>query len=203
MQVLNLATAMKYPESHKQEVNKRLRSQAAAQFREKGMDAVSVKSVMAAEGMTVGGFYAHFDSKEALIIEALKSAFKDSDERFYKLLDQQPDENWLPMLLKFYLSEMHRDNVEHACPVSCLMGDIARQGEEVKQVFQSGFEELIRRYTQRFPGDDRKDIKAYAIGLTALLAGGIQLSRAVADEECSDEILQACVKTAEALFAKA
>lgn len=191
---------MKYPESHKQAVNRRLRSQAAAQFREKGVDAVSVKSVMAAEGMTVGGFYAHFDSKQALIIEALKSAFKDSDERFYKLLDQQSDEDWLPMLLKLYLSEMHRDNVEHACPVSCLMGDIARQDDEVKRVFQQGFEALIRRYAKRFSGSATKETEQLAIGLTALLAGGIQLSRAVADEDCSNEILQACVKTVELMF---
>lgn len=190
---------MKYPESHKQEVNQRLKDQAAAQFREKGVDAVSVKSVMAAEGMTVGGFYAHFDSKKALLIEALKSAFRDSEERFYGLLDKQTDENWLPMLLRLYLSEMHRDNVEKACPVSCMMSDIARQDEEVREVFQQGMEKLIEKYAQRAPGQD-SDREALAIGLTALLAGGIQLSRAVADEEYSSEILRACVKTAVRLF---
>lgn len=190
---------MKYPESHKQEVNQRLRNRAAAQFREKGIDAVSVKSVMAAEGMTVGGFYAHFDSKKDLLIEALKSAFRDSGERFYALLEQQPDENWLPMLLKLYLSEFHRDNVEHACPVSCMMSDIGRQDDEVKAAFQQGMEALIEHYSRRVPyeGEDKKQL---AIGLTALLAGGIQLSRAVADEQYSSEILRACVKTAETLF---
>lgn len=192
---------MKYPESHKQEVNQRLKNQAAAQFREKGIDAVSVKSVMAAEGMTVGGFYAHFDSKKDLLIEALKSAFKDSGDRFYSLLDKQPAEQWLPMLLQIYLSDFHRDNVEHACPVSCMMSDIARQDDDVKHAFQEGMEELIEHYTQRLPceGEDKTQL---AIGLTALLAGGIQLSRAVSDDKYSSEILKACVRTAEILFSK-
>lgn len=195
-------STMKYPESHKQEVNQRLKEQAASQFREKGIDAVSVKSIMSAEGMTVGGFYAHFDSKKALLVEALKSAFKDSGERFYSLLDKQSDDHWLPMLLQLYLSEFHRDNVEHACPVSCMMSDIARQDDDVKEVFQSGMEELIEHYANRVPYDG-EDKAQLAIGLTALLAGGIQLSRAVKDDDYSRDILRACVTTAEKLFLSA
>lgn len=191
---------MKYPETHKEDVNKRLRNRAAAQFREKGIDGVSVKSVMEAEGMTVGGFYAHFDSKKALIIEALKAAFNNSDELFYQLLDRQSDEDWLPTLLNLYLSEFHRDNVEHSCPISCMMGDIARQDEEVKRVFQQGMERMIERYSKRVPGSEYAEADALAIGLVALLAGGIQLSRAVADEEYSEEILRACVTTAKKLL---
>jgi TetR/AcrR family transcriptional repressor of nem operon len=191
---------MKYPEQHKQEVSQRLRQQAARLLREKGVDGISVKSVMASEGMTVGGFYAHFDSKQALLVEAIKSAFKDSEQRFYPLLDNAPAKDWIPNLLRLYLSEMHRDNVEHACPISSLMGDIARSDPKIRRVFQEGMEYMLDLYTRRVSelGDD--EARQVAMGLVSLMAGGIQLSRAVADEKYSAEILQSCIASAEVML---
>ena len=194
---------MKYPEQHKQEVGSRLRRQAAAQIREKGMDAVSVKSVMASEGMTVGGFYAHFDSKQDLLIEALQSAFSDSKNNFYQLLEKLPAEEWLPTLLKLYLSDFHRDNIESSCPMSALVGDVARQDESVKRVFQEGMESMVDHYASKLSSLDKQKNQHLALGLVSLLTGGIQLARSVADVDYSRQILQGCINSAELLLDRA
>ena len=194
---------MKYPEQHKQEVGTRLRRQAAAQIREKGMDAISVKSVMAAEGMTVGGFYAHFDSKQDLLIEALQSAFSDSKNNFYHLLEKLPAEEWLPTLLNLYLSDFHRDNIESSCPMSSLVGDVARQDDSVKQVFQTGMERMVDHYASKLSSRDAEQNRHLALGLVSLLTGGIQLARSVADPEYSKQILQGCIESAELLLERA
>lgn len=191
---------MKYPQQHKEEVSQRLRQQASKLLRQKGVDGISVKSVMASEGMTVGGFYAHFDSKEALLVEAIKSAFKDSEQRFYPLLEAGAAKDWIPNLLRLYLSEMHRDNVEHACPISSLMGDIARSDAKIRRVFQEGMERMLDLYIQRVSEVSDEEARKVAIGLVSLMAGGIQLSRAVADKEYSVQILESCIASAEVML---
>ncbi|MGB1580434.1 MAG: TetR/AcrR family transcriptional regulator [Nevskiales bacterium] len=191
---------MKYPEQHKQEVGRRLRRQAAAQIRGKGMDAISVKSVMAAEGMTVGGFYAHFDSRKDLLVEALQSAFSDSKNSFYRHIEQLPVEQWMPTMLKLYLSEFHRDNIENSCPLSSLVGDVARQDESVKRVFQDGMQRMVDHYAGKLSGLDAEQHRQLALGLVSLMIGGIQLARAVADPDYSKQILEGCIASAERLI---
>lgn len=191
---------MKYPEEHKEIVNKRLRQNASKQLRTRGVAGVSVKSVMASEGMTVGGFYAHFDSKQALLIEALKSAFKDSERLFSRRPDECDDKNWLKTALHQYLSEFHRDHIDRSCPISSLMGDIAREDESVKQVFQEGLEHIITLYAKRLAEDNQNETEPLAMALVSMLAGGIQLSRSVADPDYSRQILRSCIQTAERLL---
>lgn len=191
---------MKYPKQHKQEVGTRLRRQAARQIRARGMDGVSVKSVMGAEGMTVGGFYAHFDSRRMLLVEALQAAFDETASRYARIDEAGAGPLSLRAVFQAYLSKAHRDRIDTSCPLSSLMGDVVRQDASVKVVFQQGLERLIELYVERLPELDRDAAEALATGLFAMLAGGIQLSRAVADEALADRILRACIVSAEQLL---
>lgn len=189
---------MKYPPEHKRTTTQRLRRRAAEQVRGRGFDGVSVNSVMAAEGLTVGGFYAHFDSKEALLAEAVDAAFEDG-ARNLRRASGSDDEDGLAQVVAGYLSAVHRDNAERGCPVAALMGEIGRQPEAVRGAFQGRLEALIGRYAAALGTGDENAARDRATALLALLAGGVQLARAVADPERSDRILQACARAAREL----
>ena len=124
---------MKYPENHKAEVHSDLNQSAARQIREQGIDGISVAKVMASKGLTKGGFYAHYSSKEALIIEAIQAAFEDVNNAFYELIKNRPDAKWIDKVIQSYLSEFHRDEIADSCPVATLSSDVARQNKKSKR----------------------------------------------------------------------
>lgn len=194
---------MKYAPDHKQNVTEKLKAHAASQLRQNGTDGVSVKSVMAAEGMTVGGFYAHFESKEDLLIEAVKTAFVDVQKNFYDLVDEEFDVQWLHALIHNYLSTEHRDNPSAGCPASALLSDMPRQSLTVRQVFETEVKALLEQYTVKLDGLSLKDSQKLATGMIAIFTGGIQMARSVATPEYSDEVLQACIFSAQRLIESA
>lgn len=181
---------MKYAADHKPAVTERLKQQAARQLRERGVAGVSVKSVMAAEDMTVGGFYTHFESKEAMLAEAIRTAFRQSGEGFYKLIEKRGDVEWLKTVVDLYLSSYHRDHRDSACPVATLMSDIGLQDVSIRQVFEEEMMALAARYSERLAALNKSQAQDLSLALIALLAGAVQLARAVASEELSASILK-------------
>lgn len=181
---------MKYAAEHKPAVTERLKQQAAIQLRERGVAGVSVKSVMAAEDMTVGGFYAHFESKEAMVAEAIRTAFRQSGEGFYKLIEKRDDAEWLQSVIDLYLGNYHRDHRDSSCPVATLTSDIGLQDESIRQVFEEELMALVARYSERLVALNKSQAQELSLALIALLSGAIQLSRAVASEKLSAKILK-------------
>lgn len=152
------------------------------------MAEASVADVMADAGLTVGGFYAHFDSKEALAREAVRQGLKERREMFL----ERPDKNgWrlrLLSALKEYFSQQHRDDVENGCPMSMAAMDAARSG-----IAAEAFVEEIIQMAEAFEcgqGSGRAP-KAAALGSLSLMVGGMILARAAKGTTLSDEILQA------------
>ena len=145
---------------------------ASALMRERGIEGAGVAEVMKAAGLTHGGFYNHFDSKEALTLEALDLAFRDmSDERA-----RAPG---LEALLRGYLSEAARRNPGKACPAAALAGDVSRQPEPVRAVFADGLEAMIASVEAGLPeGEGRRE---QAVNLVVRMVGALALSRAVPD----------------------
>lgn len=192
---------MKYNAEHKPAVTERLKKQAALQLREKGVAGVSVKSVMSAEDMTVGGFYSHFDSKNAMLAEAVRTAFRESGEGFYQLIENRGDEAWLKTAIELYLGRYHRDHRHNSCPIATLMSDIGLQDESIRRVFEEEMLALSARYAERLAALNKPKAKELSLALMALLAGAVQLSRAVADEQLSAKILQNSTQAAWKLLA--
>src|ERR1700742_4652397 len=111
---------MRYAETHKDETHKVLLKAAAAQLRAQGPDRLSVADVMKQAGLTHGGFYAHFKSKDALLTEALQGVFAHSKQKFLAATDGMPPRHALAAYIDFYVSVRHRDNPTNGCPVTAL-----------------------------------------------------------------------------------
>jgi TetR/AcrR family transcriptional repressor of nem operon len=191
---------MKYPKEYKAGVNQRLRNHASSMIREKGLNSLSVKSVMDEEDMTVGGFYSHFKSKDDLVMKAVETAFDQSNSTYYDSLDHLSDREWLKVAITSYLSQPHRDNPASGCPVASLLSEIPRAADDTQAAFERGLKAMLSRYEERLTRRGDKDVPNKTIALFALMSGGIQLARAVPDEAYSNQIIEACLNGAESLI---
>jgi TetR/AcrR family transcriptional regulator, transcriptional repressor for nem operon len=163
-------------------------------MRERGIDGVSVAQLMAAAGLTHGGFYGHFASKEDLAGEACAHAFAESVARWRMRVASQPDaESALRTLIDAFLSTRTRDDAGRSCPSVALAGDVAREplGSPVRAAFRSGTEQLIDVLDSLQASGDAAADRREALTQFSTLVGAVVLARATAGAEISDEILRA------------
>lgn len=170
-------------------------------IREKGADQVSVPQAMAAAGLTHGGFYRHFSSKDDLIAQALTTAFAERRRAMDQLTDRprstgtpSPDDSARTAFLATYLSELHRDNPAHGCAAAALAADAARAepGTPVRTAFTAGLRDLVEGFQQldgapNEPGTDG----GTALAELSTLVGAVLLARASDDATLSRDILDA------------
>lgn len=180
---------MRYPEDHKQETRARVVKAAARSLRQQGPDRLAVAGVMAEVGLTHGGFYAHFTSKEALLGAAVEEAFRQGRKRFALATGDLGPRAALKAYVDMYVSASHRDGRELGCPITALAGDMARQAGPAREAFDTGIKSLIGGIAGRLPGDDETANIALAGSLLAEMAGAVSLARAVADPVLSDSLL--------------
>ncbi|MBR7620955.1 TetR/AcrR family transcriptional regulator [Phenylobacterium sp. 20VBR1] len=178
---------MRYSEDHKAETRDRVVKAAANAMRRLGPDRVSVAEIMSEVGLTHGGFYAHFKSKDALVGAAVEAAFAQSRWRLGKLALNDDPQILLAGLVDFYVSADHRDHPERGCPIALLSSDIPRQGLPAREAFDAGVHGLIEVIATRLPGGEER--LGLAGSLLAEMAGAVALSRAVSDPELSDRLL--------------
>jgi TetR/AcrR family transcriptional regulator, transcriptional repressor for nem operon len=167
---------------------------SARLMRERGIDGVSVAELMGAAGLTHGGFYGHFASKEELASEACAHAFSESVARWKAKAAAQPDSKAaLRSLIEAYLSTRTRDDAGRSCPTVALACDVARAPVDgpVRAAFRSGTEQLIEVLTSLQAGGDPSADRREALAQFSTLVGAVVLARATAGAEISDEILRA------------
>ncbi|WP_066732714.1 TetR/AcrR family transcriptional regulator [Cupriavidus sp. D384] len=166
---------------------------SARLFRVHGLHGVSVAQVMADAGLTHGGFYGHFSSKDELAAVGCARAFNDSAVRWEQRIAQAGGDRQAARrnLVEQYLSEVHRDTPEHGCPASALVGDVAREpaGKPVRGAYLDGIKQLLCAWQQIAP--DERDGDRTALLEMATLVGAITLARATAGDAISDDILAA------------
>ena len=186
MDIMKMSTAtmenfeMKVSREKKAENRQRILEVASRLFREKGFGAVGVAEVMKAAGLTHGGFYGHFESKDDLIVHALGHAI---DTRKGTSLD-------LRVFLDQYLSLRHRDNAAAGCPIAGLAADTIRQASEVRSALTDGVRSQIDWIFEKLGGLDQTDRRREAIGSFAAMVGAIILARTTEDPAFSNEILK-------------
>jgi TetR/AcrR family transcriptional regulator, transcriptional repressor for nem operon len=163
---------------------------AARQFRERGFDGIGVADLMKLAGLTHGGFYGHFESKEDLIAEACTRALADADRRWTRVAEQEPG-NPLAAIAKRYLRAAHRDIPGEGCLLAALGPEVARQAAPVRRAFTAGFRSLVDLLAGLIHGKSKSARREQALAVWASLVGGMVLARAVDDPELSDEILRA------------
>ena len=163
---------------------------ASRLFRERGFEGIGVADLMKEAGLTHGGFYGQFKSKEDLKIQASRRALSRNKDRWAKVLAETPSEK-LAALARFYLSDAHRDRRGEGCALAALGGDAPRYDRELQAAFKDGIEgylELLDGIMSASSGEKRRDKTIVAL---STMVGALVLSRAVGDEALSQKILSA------------
>ena len=180
---------MRYDDKHKAKTHKRILDEAAAAIREHGPHQIGVSALMAKAGLTHGGFYAHFKSKDQLVAEAITQMFDERHEFHMEYVRNVPPERALKRLINGYLSTQHRDAPESGCPLPALSGDVSRMKAMARKRFTAGAERMIDMVAELLEQLGRSDARDLASSAVAEMAGALALSRAVADEAQSNQIL--------------
>jgi TetR/AcrR family transcriptional repressor of nem operon len=181
---------MRYSREHKQETHDRIVKKASVRLREKGAHGIGVADLMKEAGLTHGGFYAHFDSREALVIEAFAYAMDRSMENWRKITDEVAPEKRLALIAESYLSTLHRDNPGHGCSIPALGAEIARESPKTRKAFAGKLDEMIEMMADYVPNLPRKAARKQAIATLAAMAGTMLLARIAGASELSDEVLK-------------
>ena len=182
---------MRYSREHKLETHARIVKKASVRLREKGAHGIGVADLMKDAGLTHGGFYAHFDSREALVIEAFTDAMDRSTERWRKLAAQTPPEKRLAAIVNSYLTPIHRDDPGHGCAVPALGAEIARESSKTRKVFAARLEQMIDMLAAQIPDVPRKAARQQAMAALATMMGTLVLARIAGSGDFSGEILAA------------
>src|SRR3954454_20147207 len=182
---------MRYSKDHKQETHARIVKKASVRLREKGAHGIGVADLMKEAGLTHGGFYAHFNSREALVIEAFAYAMDRSTERWRKLVEDMPPERRLAVIADSYLTRTHRDDPGHGCAVPALGAEIARESPRTRKAFAARVEQMIDMLADQTPALPREAARRQAMASLATMMGTLVLARIAGNGEFSDEILDA------------
>jgi TetR/AcrR family transcriptional repressor of nem operon len=182
---------MRYSREHKQETHARIVRKASVRLREKGAHGVGVADLMKEAGLTHGGFYAHFDSREALVIEAFAYAMDRSIEHWRKAVAQLPPDKRLSAIVESYLTTIHRDDPGRGCAVPTLGPEIAREGPKARRAFAAKLDQMIDLIADQIPDVPHKAARRQASAALATMIGALVLSRIAGNGEFSEDILSA------------
>lgn len=182
---------MRYSREHKLETHERIVKRASVRLREKGAHGIGVADLMKDAGLTHGGFYAHFDSREALVIEAFAHAMDRSTERWRKVGETTAPEQRLTAIVDSYLTPLHRDDPGHGCAVPTLAAEIARESPKTRRAFATKLEQMIDMMAEQIPDVSRKAARKQATAAIATMMGTMVMARVAGTGEFSEEILAA------------
>ena len=169
------------------ETRRRIIKSAAAEFRRNGIKATGLVELMAAAGLTPGGFYRHFDSKEQLVAEACAEAI-ESVVTDFEVWSQQ--KGGLHTILASYLAGEHRDDPAEGCPYAAIGSELARADDQTRDIATDGLLKLIEVVASRYEGLKPSAAKARAMLALSAMIGALTLSRIVTDPKLSDALLR-------------
>lgn len=181
---------MRYDIEHKQRTQQKIIREAAKAIREQGPDKIGIANLMGRVGLTQGGFYAHFKSKNVLIAEAITHMFNERNEAFQKIMAENTPEQGMVKFIDQYLSKQHRDKPEKGCPVVALNSDITRMPIVARKSFEAGM-----YLTTESLSDIMKKLKkphphALATSILSEMLGALAVARNVSNDESSQQILE-------------
>jgi TetR/AcrR family transcriptional regulator, transcriptional repressor for nem operon len=181
----------RYPATHKSQTRERILSAADRVIKAQGIEGASVEAVMRDAGLTVGGFYAHFASKDELALEALTFGLGRSMERLLTpLASIQDNQQWVAALVHRYLRQADIPSLGAACPLTILLPEVARAGDELQRAFGVRTGALLAAIESRFPeveGMSRRDVAGFVF---ASCAGAVSLARSIAAPRARERLLQ-------------
>jgi TetR/AcrR family transcriptional repressor of nem operon len=173
---------------------------AAAQIRREGVDSLSVAELMKQAGLTHGGFYRHFDSREALVAEATQRALSQGSARAIAAADLGGKRGYVA-IVNGYLSAQHRDHPETGCAVATSAGDVARTGGAACTAYARQVQEYLTVLEALIDKSGSAAARRKAVLTLSVLVGAVSMARAVDDPALSDQILADAAAALRALVA--
>ena len=183
---------MRYSADHKAQTHQRIVKEAAARFRKDGIGATGLQPLMKALGLTHGGFYAHFKSKDDLVETALRSA---SEEMGTLVADKFAGAKPLESFIDMYLSDAHRNHPERGCPLPTMAAELGQRGQPSPSV-DSAVQHRVALMAQALGGDE--DAQQQSLVMLSTLIGALVLSRSVEDQDFAGRILASARETLKA-----
>ncbi len=181
---------MRYDDNHKERTRARVLAEAAAAIRGKGVERVGVSEVMAGAGLTHGGFYAHFKSKDDLIAQAITYMFDASYAWFLRHTEGCEPAEALSRYIDAYFATSQVLDRAHGCPIAALSGDLPNMDEAARARFTDGTERLVAGFAKLVKGVGAKNADALAWSAMAEMAGALALARTVSDPDRATQILR-------------
>ena len=177
---------VRYGKEHKQATRQRIIETAGRRLKRDGIDGSGIATLMADAGLTNGAFYAHFASKDDLVASVVEEELRLQAAAFSVLA---PGLAGVEQLVRAYLSPAHRDHRDAGCPSAALLDEIGRSTDATKDAYTTGAKTFIEEIASRIAPGDPKSARGRALILFTMIVGTLQLSRAVADRDHSDEAL--------------
>ncbi len=181
---------MRYDAGHKAKTRERILSEAACAIREQGPHQLAVAGLMARAGLTHGGFYAHFPSRDALLAAAIRQTFDEVAFRLPAELLSQDPASALKTYFEHYLSRSHRDAPATGCPLPILSADVPRLPQEAKIAFSEGVNQMTDRLATALSALGHDEPWQLAASILAEMVGALSLARATDDLDQSEQILK-------------
>ncbi|MFD8337915.1 TetR/AcrR family transcriptional regulator [Streptomyces solisilvae] len=181
---------MRYGKGHKQATRERIVEAAGRRFKRDGIDGSGLSALMADAGLTNGGFYKHFSSKEDLVASVLADQLRGQLKSFD---DVPADRRGVERFVRHYLSPEHRDHRDHGCPSAALLDEIGRLTETTKEIYSDGLTAIMDAIAARLSPGQPQVPRSATLAAFAMMIGAIQLSRALVDRELGDELLTRAV----------
>jgi AcrR family transcriptional regulator len=187
----------RYAKDHKQETRQRIIAAAGRRLKRDGIDGTGVATLMKDADLTNGAFYVHFESKDGLVAEAITDQLRALHDGIVELAE--PGRAGLEQIIRWYLSAHHRDNPGDGCPNAALLDEIGRSADAIRQAYTDGVLIVIDNLAARMAPEDPPSARVKALSLLGLMAGTLQLARALTDRQLSDNLLEQGLRNALAL----
>ena len=180
---------MRYDNEHKQRTHQKLIEEASAAIRLHGPDNISVAALMAKVGLSHGGFYAHFKSKDVLVAETITYLLEERVEAFEKSLEGADLSVALANYIDAYLSPLHRDTRDKGCAIVALNGDVARMSKDTKARFELGIQRSINILSDILIKLNKTNAEGLAGSVLTEMVGALAVSRTLSNTELSAWLL--------------
>jgi len=194
MHIIRMPRMTRTAPTRKEVTHERIVEAAARAIRRSGYRGTGVADIMKDAGLTHGGFYAHFDSREAMLAEAADRAGAESVATLERVAAAAPRQRALHALLGAYLSRAHVERVETGCPLAALASEMPRQGPAVRRAATGRIKELIDLVGRHSPDWGRPSAHERALVTVATMVGALALARAVDDPKLSDALREAALE---------
>jgi TetR/AcrR family transcriptional repressor of nem operon len=181
---------MRYDKEHKTHTRERIVRNASRKFRAEGLSSTGVAGVMKSSGLTVGGFYKHFRSKDELLAEAIAQGFSESDEKLLSALENFPPKDRWKEIVRWYLSTDHCERADTGCPVAALAPEISRAKSTVRKRIAGLINQRGAKWAEFMPGKTATEREQNCFLIFSAMVGAVSVARILTDPRDRERVLE-------------